>query len=259
MALHLQALYRYHHTTGSEQGETDRTADVLDGKRRICGINQWDGGNPPLFHLGRTSTGHRWCFNTQLEQTQITELTRLCRTEPTIFNPTEMPQHHQAYLEIVGCEDSQPWTGPAYWQPFYLAGDRAGDLASDRAGDLANDLPWRQIGPAEAHLLSAGLADWIPDLLYRQPFVVSLQGDCAAAVCASVRINNQAHEAGVETDPSVRRRGHASTAVSAWASLVRAKGALPLYSTSWENAASQATARRTGMFQYGVDYHITLS
>ena len=79
----------------------------------------------------------------------------------------------------------------------------------------------------------------------------------AAALCCSVRITPEAHEAGVETLPGSRGRGYASSAVAAWAKAVAALGALPLYSTSTENAASQGVARRLRMRLIGLDYHIT--
>jgi len=34
-------------------------------------------------------------------------------------------------------------------------------------------------------------------------------------------------------------------------------GAIPLFSTSWENAASQAVAKKLRLAQYGADFHVT--
>jgi len=41
--------------------------------------------------------------------------------------------------------------------------------------------------------------------------------------------------------------------------IVRSMGAIPLFSTSWENAASQAVAKKLRLAQYGADYHVTCS
>ncbi|HVG44817.1 MAG TPA: GNAT family N-acetyltransferase [Longimicrobium sp.] len=79
----------------------------------------------------------------------------------------------------------------------------------------------------------------------------------AVAVCSSVRITDAAREAGVETAPGFRGRGHAARAVAAWAVAVRRMGAIPLYSTSWSNAASQGVARKLGLRMFGADLHIT--
>jgi hypothetical protein len=42
-----------------------------------------------------------------------------------------------------------------------------------------------------------------------------------------------------------------------WARAVRALGAEPLYSTSWQNAASRAVARKLGLVLYGTDLSIS--
>ena len=79
----------------------------------------------------------------------------------------------------------------------------------------------------------------------------------AAAVCASVRMSSAAHEAGVETSPAFRKRGLAIAVVAAWAERVRLAGAIPIYSTSWDNVASQAVAARLGAELIGTDFHIS--
>jgi len=64
-------------------------------------------------------------------------------------------------------------------------------------------------------------------------------------------------EAGVETAPDHRRRGHARRAVLAWAARVRERGGVPLYSTAWQNRASRELARSLGLVLYGEDRHLT--
>ena len=77
------------------------------------------------------------------------------------------------------------------------------------------------------------------------------------SACFSSRTSAGASEAGVETLPEFRRRGYASAVTAAWARHVRAAGRVPLYSTSWDNLASQHVARRLGLLLYGADLHIT--
>ena len=69
-----------------------------------------------------------------------------------------------------------------------------------------------------------------------------------------MRITPEVHEAGVETSASARGRGFPPAVVAAWARAVRELGAEPLYSTSWENTASQAVARKLGLIPYAADY-----
>ena len=109
---------------------------------------------------------------------------------------------------------------------------------------------------ANADLLRT-FPDWRDEVDERQPFIVSVEDGAAVALCCSVRITSTAHAAGVETLPAARRRGMASQAVAAWARAVDDLGALALYSTSWDNVASQAVARRLGMKLIGVDFHVT--
>jgi RimJ/RimL family protein N-acetyltransferase len=51
-------------------------------------------------------------------------------------------------------------------------------------------------------------------------------------------------------------RGYATAAVAGWAVAIRERELLPLYSTSWDNIASQRVARKLGMVLYGEDWSI---
>ena len=105
-------------------------------------------------------------------------------------------------------------------------------------------------------MLRGGFEKLVEELPDWQPFVAVMEGGRAASVCRSVRLTPEAHEAGVETLSEHRGKGYAKEAVAGWARLVRAMGAIPLYSTSWDNAASQAVARKLGLALYGADFQI---
>jgi hypothetical protein len=45
--------------------------------------------------------------------------------------------------------------------------------------------------------------------------------------------------------------------VAGWAREVQSMGAIPLYSTSQENTASQAVAKKLRMALYGADFYVT--
>ena len=87
----------------------------------------------------------------------------------------------------------------------------------------------------------------------RQPVAAVLQEGEAVAVCCSSGNAPMAAEAGLRTLEAYQRRGYAAAVVAAWAAAVRASGRLPLYSTSWDNLASQGVARKLGLVLYGAD------
>ena len=133
------------------------------------------------------------------------------------------------------------WSGPAYCI----------DVDALPPAPLA-----ARVTRANADLLHT-FPEWRDEVDERQPFVVSVEDGAAVALCCSVRITAAAHAAGVETLPAARRRGMASQAVAEWARAVDELGAIALYSTSWDNVASQAVARRLGMKLIGADFHVT--
>ena len=75
-------------------------------------------------------------------------------------------------------------------------------------------------------------------------------------MCHSARSTSAAAEAGVETLKGFRGRGYGTTAVAAWARVIRRGGRVPLYSTEWENVASRNLAARLNLVCYGEDLHV---
>ncbi|MCA9837218.1 MAG: GNAT family N-acetyltransferase [Trueperaceae bacterium] len=212
-----------------------------DENDRLIAVNQWNGGIVPRFFLGRTQQGAIWRFHARLPQTLMDELSSLCQEETA--DPFTEPKHKASYLALLNAHapDGQVWQGPAYacFQKPALSGQTAAITGENK------------------HLLEGGLEDWLADIPYWQPFMASLEDNKAVAVCASVRTFGGAYEAGVETLAAYRQKGHAAHAVSAWANSLLAQNSLPLYSTSWENKASQAIARKHGFEFYGSDFHIS--
>lgn len=225
MCLHEEALYTH------------------DERSRIVSINQWDGGVPPRFYLARTVAGNLWRFHTGLPDELTEALRGLCTDEPAWNGTFQAPRHQAEYVRWLTAHSpiQQVSSGPAYWCSRDLA---------PRAQPVA-------ISEANADLLRGGLDDWIADVPHRQPFVAAVEDGRAVSVCASVRITRAAHEAGVETLPAYRGRGHAVNVVAGWAKATRKMGAIALYSTSWDNAASRRVAAKLGLEVIGADFHIT--
>jgi RimJ/RimL family protein N-acetyltransferase len=226
MAIHIQALFTH------------------DGQSRLLRINEPGGGAlaPPLF-FGRTRTGNLWRFRADLPEMLIEKLEVLCGVEPVGMEFHRQPRYAESYVRLL--ETHAPvhklWMGPAYYFRERLEPSR----------------PVRVITEPNAELLRGGFEKLIPELPAWQPFLGLVEKGQAVSICRSVRITHAAHEAGVETLPEFRGKGYAKDVVAGWARVVHSIGAIPLYSTSWENIASQALAKKLPLVQYGTDFHIT--
>ena len=60
----------------------------------------------------------------------------------------------------------------------------------------------------------------------------------------------------MDTAEAFRGRGYAVLVTAAWANAVRAAGITPVYSTSDDNHASQAVARKLGLREFGWDVSV---
>lgn len=214
-----------------------------DQRGRIESINQWDGGMAPRFYFGHTGEGNLWRFRADIPDDLAAKLQTLCEQEPVANERAWAPRYQEAYLRLLSTHGpiERAWAGPAYWF----------------AVDVVPEVQPVAINEGNADLLREGFEAWLPDVPHRQPFMAIIEDGQAVALCASVRITDVAHEAGVETLPAYRQRGHAVNAVAGWAMAVRKMGAVPFYSTSWDNIASQNVAARLGLPLLGVDFHLT--
>ena len=221
-----------------------RALFVHDERGRIVTRNALDGGPAPRFFLGRTPDGNRWRFRGDLPDDLVETLEALCAAEPPATDLRAPPCHGERYRELLAAHApvAEAWSGPAYHFPEELP---------PTASEV---LP---LNTENAHLLRGGdLEPWVEDIGQSEPLVAIVQEDRAVSVCGSVRITPEAHEAGVETSANARGRGFAVAVVAAWARAVRALGAEPFYSTSWDNTASQAVARKLNLVPYASTLHV---
>lgn len=226
MAMHVRALFTH------------------DARSRLLFVNEPGGGLPaPRLFLGRTRQGNLWRFRADLPKTLTGELEALCRDEPASDEFRSPPRHTAAYVRLLEAQAPvrELEAGPAYH--FTECSEPA--------------RPPLALTDKDAGMLHGGFEDMVTELPSWQPFLALLDEGRAVSVCRSVRITPEAHEAGVETLPDFRGREYAKDVVAGWALLVRSLGAVPLYSTSWENTASQAVAKKMHLAIYGADYHVT--
>lgn len=225
MRMHVKALFRH------------------DTQLRLTSENVPNGGPAPRFFLGRTADGNVWRFHADLPSSLVNGLEKLCGEEPVEDELQKHPRHRDKYIELL--EDyatvESVRAGPAYSFPENVASPSRGAI---------------KVTEKHAELLRSGLEEWIPDVPSTQPFWAIVEENRVVSVCGSVRKTTEVHEAGVETATEARGNGYATAAVSAWANEVKREGCIPLYSTSWENTASQALANRLSLNQYGIDFYI---
>jgi RimJ/RimL family protein N-acetyltransferase len=219
---------------------------------RLLRINEPDPDGPaPRFFLFRTLSGNVWRARYDLPGDISHELEKLAGEEPVAEEQNglrEPPYHLPRYLELLERrtpDDSlEVDSGPASYLPELHPpmGTHAATvtITAENAALLEPHFPYTR----EMHAEHA-------------PVVARVVDGIAVAVCSSARITARAAEAGVHTVEAYRGRGYGVEVVRGWAEAVRASGRLPLYSTSWDNTASQAVAGKLGAVLYGVDFSIT--
>lgn len=224
MKLHIDALYTH------------------DVRGRLVHVNEPGDQPAPRVFLGRTSEGHILRTRVDVPDALTADLPRLIENEPRRAPLAQRPHCGDAIEALLSSRApiERIWTGPAYC------------IDANGLPKPANTV---RITPDDTQLLRT-FPDWREEVSFREPFMVAIEAGRAVALCCSVRITDVAHEAGVETLPEARGRGYASQVVSAWAKEVASFGALPLYSTSTDNVASQGVARRLGMHRIGIDFHV---
>lgn len=218
-----------------------------DAAGRIVAINEPDGGPAPRFFLGRTRIGNVWRLRHDLPKATARRLSELAAAEPVTDDLRAEPHNLAAFLEALQGDRALPqvWSGPAYRVPDTLPAQTLAVTPITRAnlGQLSR-MNWDQAA------LARGLEQ-------SEPMFAVVDNDVAVSLCFSSRLTARAAEAGVETIEAYRGRGYAPAVVSAWARAVRASGRVPLYSTSWNNHASQAVARKLGLTRYASDFSLS--
>jgi RimJ/RimL family protein N-acetyltransferase len=215
-----------------------------DERGRVHTVNEPDGKAAPRFFMGRTKDGHVWRFRDDLPEEVVSQLEALCATEPIPHDLRAPPVHLEAFKQALQAHApiQSVESGPAYRFP-----DEVKPPAHVAATRMTRDnAAWLQ--PHFAYL--------VPWLDVMPPVFAIVQGGRAVSVCFSSRIPTVADEAGVETVEAYRGKGYAPAAVAGWAIAIRELGRIPLYSTDWDNLASQSVARKLGLVMYGADLSI---
>jgi GNAT superfamily N-acetyltransferase len=163
-------------------------------------------------------------------------LDTLARDEPPIGELEREPTHAQQYVALLG---GRVESGPAFTFPEVIPPPR-------------DVIAINHLTPLEKHFLG-----WTEqELPERAPIFAVIEDGHAVSICFCARLSAGVAEAGLETAKPYRGRGLALRVTAAWALSMRASGRLPLYSTSWTNAASLAVARKLGLNTCAIDWNV---
>jgi GNAT acetyltransferase len=219
-----------------------------DAQGRITGTN--DGEPPgiaPRLYLGRTLDGNIWRFRDDVPDTFAAELTSILESEPNaadLRRPPETLTRLRDSLRRLGPIESVS-IGPAFQFPSEIP-----------VSGGVSTVNLSEIGIVKEHF-----PDHFPWLAsefeIRRPITAVVRDGVAVSICFCARLTPEAAEAGVDTAEAYRGRGFAARVVSVWAAEVQHSGRIPMYSTSWDNVASQRVADKLGLILYGAELSIS--
>ena len=214
-----------------------------DAAGSLVAVNYPGSGDPPRLAIGRTLRGMIWRFRHDVPPATRATIDHLLASESLPRDLREPPRSLVALREVLATDApvTSQWFGPAWAIPASLAPPPGiTPVAITDGADVAATFP-----------------DLVADVASQQPFFAVRADGAVVAACFSSRLSPVAAEAGVNTLETYRGRGYAAAVVAAWADAVRRRGLQPLYSTSWDNLASQGVARKLGLVLYGADLSLT--
>ena len=214
-----------------------QTAFVLNSAGRITSTREPNPSRGPAFSLVRSTAKCAWAVRADLPQKLADELDSLAREEPPVLDLRDAPVHADRYSSLIG---GRIGSGPAFTFPDVVA-QPANMVFVEHLGQLSRNF-------------RGWTADEIPGC---SPILAMVEDAHAVSVCFCARSSNVAAEAGLETATEFRGRGFGPRVTAAWALAVRESGRVPLYSTSWTNAASLAVARKLSLVMYASTWSLS--
>jgi len=200
------------------------TLFVLDKQRRIVSTREPGPVAGPRFMLIRGTSECAWALRTDVSDSLAAKLHQLVTEEPPTRHFRQEPRHATEYGSLLG---GQVESGPAFTFPEAVT-------PSPDTRTVEDLLPL-------THLFRGWTADELPE---RSPIFAITEGGIPVSICFCARRSDLAAEAGLETAEQFRCRGYGARVAATWAAAIRSSGRLPIYSTSWNNQASLAVARK---------------
>jgi len=215
---------------------------TFDKTERLETVRDPGGAPAPRFIVGRTTEEDQCWFRYDVSDETIADLQALVRElRPAGGAPSRLDPAPVVARLGLDARVRKTWIGVAFAFPATLP-------------DVADTM---LVTPENVDVLCPHLEGWRAAASSGLPVAVALEDDQAVAVGASGRVTARVHEAGVETHPEYRRRGHATRATLAWARAVRAMNVVPLYSASIDDEVSLGLAKKMGLVAFGLDLQIT--
>ena len=251
------------------EGETallEQHADVLfarDATGRLVSLNDPEGDAAPRLFLARGRTSMRTWFRADVPGV-VRDACRMLAAELPAWDGREPDASlFEPLRAALSAEMPAPGEAPASAETrgHASASTAAGEMSA--AGETRGpafrfgarvEVPLvadvRLIDEASADLLERFFPYTRSVLAWRAPVVGVVVDGVVVSACYSARRRPLACEAGVATMEPYRGRGFGALVVSTWRDAVEREGRRPLYSTTWDNGASRAIARRLGLVAY---------
>lgn len=204
-------------------------------ENRITVVNEPPYDVAPLIFIGATKEGSVVRYSNSLNADIVEKLEHVTRTNPTDLGKV-------IKVLSIDYELNDLSFGPAYVFP---------------------DVRGRSIRKAikvtyeNKDLLKPHFPYTYEDFDDKQPCFVIVEDNIVVSICCSARKTLIADEASVFTHEDYRGKSYGIDVTNAWAAEVQKQGRIALYSTSWDNFASQSLARKLQLVQYGTDIQMS--
>ncbi|MCY3558147.1 MAG: GNAT family N-acetyltransferase [Chloroflexi bacterium] len=213
-----------------------RTLYLFDAAGRTESTLEPQPTDGPSFTMIRSRAERVWAVGARVAPGLAEQLDLLAGREPPLEEWRDPPRFAERYRALLG---GVLVSGPALEFP-------------DRI-----DAPEGVILIDDVRVLQRHFPGWTAEEISgRTPMAAVMVDGHAVSLCACARRTGEAAEASLETAEPFRGQGLAERVTAAWAIAVRESGRTPLYSTSWENTASLAVARKLGLTTYAASWSL---
>jgi len=202
-----------------------------DSENKVTVVNEPPYDVAPRIFIGATRVGSVVRYSNLLEAVIVEKLEQVIGTYPTDIGEV-------IKVLSIDCELNKLSFGPAYVFP---------DIR-ERSCTKAIKVTYEN-----KELLKPYFPYTFEDFEYKQPCFIIVENNIVVSICCSARQTSKADEASVFTNEDYRGRAYGVDVTKAWAAEVQKQGRIALYSTSWDNFASQSIARKLQLVQYGTD------